>query len=240
MTDRWFKLVLVLAGFCLQLPTQALSAAPDGDGIDVALLLYEEQEAGTDVYPIRVLVNDRHIRIDDNLDEGDFVLLDRETRRLYSISREEQNILVVNYRPVEAKLPAGLELSEVETTDPEAPRIQGRPTVNRQLLANGEICLQVVVVPGLMDAAVNGLAEYARVLGMRQLNSMDVVPESMQTPCFLSRHAYAPARHLGQGLPVQEWDGAGYRRALVGFNESVRVSPALFRLPAGYAEFSLD
>ncbi len=164
MTERWFTLVLVFAGICLQLPAQALSAAPAGDGIEVAMLLYEEQEAGTDVYPIRVMVNDRHIRIDDSADEGDFVLLDRETRRLYSISREEQNILVVDYRPVEVKLPAGLELSEVETTDPAAPRIQGRPTVNRQLLANGEVCLQVVVVPGLMNTAVNGLAEDARVL----------------------------------------------------------------------------
>ncbi len=87
----------------------------------------------------------------------------------------------------------------------------------------------MVVVPGLLDAAVSGLAEYARVLGMRQLNSMDVVPESVQTPCFLSRYAYAPARHLDRGLPVQEWDGAGYRRTLVDFNASTMVSPALFR-----------
>jgi hypothetical protein len=231
---------MVLAGICLALPLLARADLPAGDGVEVAMLLYEEQEAGTDVYPVRVLVNDRHVRIDDGNDSGDFVLLERATRRLSSVNHDERNILVIDYRAAAAELPPDLELSQEQTTDPAAPAIQGKRPVNFRLLANGGICQQLVVVPGLLDTAVSGLAEYERVLAARQLHSMETVPKSVQTPCFLSRYAYAPARHLEHGLPLQEYDWTGYRRSLVDFKASLRVAAALFRLPDGYAEFGLD
>ena len=60
----------------------------------------------------------------------------------------------------------------------------------------------------------------------------------MQTPCFLSRHVYAPARHLLEGLPVSEWDESGYRRTLVDYRENGMVAADLFELPDDYERFS--
>ena len=224
---------------CLLYPMHAQPAYPASEVVDVVMLLYEEQEAGTDVYPVRILVSDTHVRIDDGHDKDNFVLLDRDSRRLSSVNHAERNILVIDYRAVEIQPPDDLELTEIETIDTTAPKIQGRQLLNRQLLANGETCLQLMVVPGLLDEAVSGLAEYARVLGARQLNNMGTVPDSMQTPCFLSRYAYAPARHLRNGLPVLEQDAAGYRRSLVNFRAAEQVPSELFSLPDGYEEFRL-
>lgn len=221
---------------CLSFSPKALTAQT----LDVAMLLYEEQEAGTDVYPVRILVGDKHLRIDDGYDQGDYILLDRTSRRLYSVNHAERNILVVHSRVTEKQLPADLVLTQKETADATAPTIQGKIPVNRQLLANGELCLQVVVVPDLMDAAVSGMAEYAQVLGSRQLKNLDGLPESVKTPCYLSRYVYAPARHLRNGLPLIERDTSGYYRSLLNYKLSESVSAAIFALPDSYELIQLD
>jgi hypothetical protein len=105
-------------------------------------------------------------------------------------------------------------------------------------LANGEICYQAVTVPEVMEAAVAGMAEYTTVLGERQLNNMGSVPGSMQTPCFLSRYVYAPARHYHDGLPVQEWDDTGFFTTLTDFSENETVPATVFELPGEYERFS--
>ena len=230
----------VLGTLILCLPVADLPAAESAAVTTVTVLHYEEQEAGTDPYPVRILISEGHVRIDGGNDADDFILLDRASRRLASVSHEEQNMLMVDYRERDAGVPADLELSERETRDTESPAIQGRQPVNRQYLANGEVCLHAVVVPGLLDEAVAGLADYARVLGMRELGSLQLMPEALRTPCYLSRFVYAPARHLDRGLPVAEWDDRGYRRSLVNFERETHVPATLFRLPPGYDRFSLD
>ena len=121
-----------------------------------------------------------------------------------------------------------------------APRIQGRQPVNHRYLANDELCLQTVTVPGLLDGAVTAMAEYSGILAARELQNLDKVPVAMKTPCYLARYVHAPAWHLQDGLPLQEWDAAGYRRSLVNFVASEEVPATLFRLPAGYEELRLN
>ena len=81
---------------------------------------------------------------------------------------------------------------------------------------------------------------HAGVLAARQKNTLESVPDFMRTPCFFARYIHAPAQHLENGLPIQEWDATGYRRSLVDFDESRRVSRTVFSLPTGYDRFSLD
>lgn len=230
----------VLAGGLL-LAMAAAAAAPDGSGAPGASLLwYEEQEAGTDSYPVRIIVNADYVRIDDADDNGDFVLLDRTSHTLYSVSREERSILVVDYHAHPLNLPDGLTLDAVQEADESAPAIAGRQALLLNLTANGTGCYHVAAVPGLLDAAVAGMADYARVLGERQRGSLHAVPAEMQTPCFLARYVYAPDWHLQHGLPVQEWDGAGYRRALVNYRAEAPVDPGLFELPEAYRRLHMD
>ena len=78
------------------------------------------------------------------------------------------------------------------------------------------------------------------VLGNRQFSDMTSLPEEMQTPCFLSRYVYVPARHLRHGLPISEWDESGYRRTLVDYREDETVKADLFTLPETYEKFRPD
>lgn len=209
--------------------------ASEAEGqVDASVLWYEEQEQGTDVYPVRILVTDNYLRIDDGADESDFVLLIRRTKLLYSVSHEEQTTLQIEHHAPGVSMPDSLKLSEEVQTDADAPAIGGNKPRHVRLMANGAVCYEVVTVPGLLKEVAVALAEYERALGDRQLNNLQDVPEEMQTPCFLSRYAYAPDRRYLQGLPIQEWDETGYRRALVNYSEASSISTTLFEVPAAY------
>lgn len=204
------------------------------------LLVYEEQEPGTEVYPVRVLITPDYLRFDDGADDGDYLLLDRSTRTAYSVAHEESSILVLDV-PVSGKRPSGeITLEEKRTPDPDAPLVAGTRPLTVEYLADGERCMQAVVVPGFLSGAADALAEYARLLGDRQYRDLDTVPADMRTGCFLARYIYHTDRHLAEGLPLQEWDDAGYRRSLVGFEENAVFPDGLFSLPDGYGEIRLD
>jgi len=204
----------------------------------VSMLFYEEQEAGTDLYPVRVLVSPGFLRLDDGYAESDFVLLDRHKKTIFSVSHEDHSIMVIENSPNDAALPADINLTVIRTPEKEAPTIAGNQPEHLQYLANGETCFQSVTVSGVLETVVAVMAEYAELLADRQLNNMQVVPLNMQTPCFLSRYAYAPAWHLQYGLPLQEWDSSGYKKSLVDFSDDETMPLALFELPEEYVRFS--
>lgn len=230
----------LLAAACNRSSDEPPSAVTDDGMVSVDWLLYEEQEQGTGQYPVRILVSRDYVRLDDNYDGSDFVLLDRRSRKLFSVSHEEGNILVIDSKPGDTSLPPDIVLTEVRNEDDDAPTIAGNAPLHVQYMADDVLCYEAVVIPGLLEDVTEALTEYVELLGLRQLNSLDAVPDTMQTPCFLSRYVYRPERHLTEGLPVQEWDAAGYQRTLVDYGEKQPVSRSLFVLPDGYEQFQID
>ncbi len=208
-------------------------------GYTATVLLYQEQEAGTDSYPVRVLVSPEYLRIDDGYAESDFVLLDRAARIVFSVSHEDRSILVIQHTTAEHQVPAGIHMELEQEIDIDAPPVAGKQPVHFRFIANADVCHEAMVVPGLLDDAIKGFIEYEEILASLQLKNLANTPETVQTPCYLTRYAYAPARHLRQGFPIQEWDDAGYRRTLMDYREAEPVTGDLFRLPEGYEHFSL-
>jgi hypothetical protein len=227
---------LLIAG-CSRNNDELPMPAQEGSTVSVDWLLYEEQEQGTGQYPVRILVSKHYLRFDDNYDASDFLLLDRRTHTLFSVSHEERSILVIEGKPRVTSLPADIVLTEERSEDGDAPTIGGHAPLHVRFMANNELCYEAVIVPGLMEMVAEALIEHAELLGLRQLDSLESFPESMQTPCFLSRYAYRPARHYREGLPVREWDSEGYLRTLTDFGKNRSVSPALFTLPDDYEQF---
>ena len=237
-TGWWW--LLVLTGICQQLTACNRTGDVTPDTLEVDVLLYDEQEPGTDVYPVRILASNEYLRLDDNYDDSDFVLLERQSGTIYSVSHEENSILVIDNHPTDKQLPSTAVLTDVREEDSKAPLIAGSHPVHVLYKANEQLCYEAIIVPGLMEQVTSAMIEYVEILGRRQLNSLHTVPEEMQTPCFLSRYGYAPARHLVDGLPVQEWDASGYRRTLTNFKNQERVSTGLFELPDNYEHYRID
>ena len=215
---------------------QADEATPPTTAATV--LIYNEEEPGTGSYPVRYLITADSLRIDDGHDASDYVLVDRRSGIINSVSHEHGNILVIR-RQASPQPPASLALRLEAVPDSAAPGIGGRQPEHYRYLANDELCYEAVTLPGLLPDAVSALVEYEQLLAGQQAASLESTPVEFRTPCFLSRYIYTPARHLEQGLPVEVWDAAGYRRMLVDYSEAVSVPQHLFTLPPEYTEFAL-
>ena len=144
-------------------------------------------------YPVRILVSRQYLRFDDNYDASDFLLLDRRTRTLFSVSHEERSILVIDSQSGDASLPADIVLTEERVADGNAPKIAGQSPLHVRFRANDELCYEAFVIPGVQQEMTAALTEYLQLVGLRLLQTLDTVPKAMQTPCFLSRYVYRPA-----------------------------------------------
>ena len=209
------------------------------EAVAATMLLYQEQEPGTDTYPLRLLITQDFVRSDDGADAGSFLLYDRREKVLYSVSHEERRILVIQDPPFDRHWPETLRLEDQLTLAEEAPRIGGHPVYAYSLVSDGSLCQQSMVVPGLLAEAGKAISEVRDLLAARQHKDLDKTPEEFRTACFLANYVYAPGRNLEHGFAVQEANSAGLHRLLVDYRLEFDTDPRLFKLPARYEQYAL-
>jgi len=204
------------------------------------LIVFEEQEPGLDAYTTRMVLNDRYLRIDDGVDNNDFVLFDRDKRVIYSVSAARKTILTIQPAVVEPKLPFEVRLTGERQNDGDLPAVGGKASVRYRFNANEQPCYELVAVPGLMPLAVAALREYRRVLSQEHAAHVHKIPAELQDACDLAMNVTAPARHLDFGFPIYFGSITGRVRRLVDYNERFVAAPDLFKLPEGYSKFSIE
>jgi len=198
---------------------------------EVDLLVYRVKERDAPAYISRILVSDAYVRIDEgeNSPNG-YTLYNRVSHRIYNVDPEEETVLVLQ-PPVEQPVaPGKFHLEERLVADPAAPPLSGHPPRQLGLWAEGKHCRTLQVVEGLMPRAVQGLRELR--LALARLQGQGPANE-MQDPCDLAEYLYAPARHLGHGLPLADVM-AGKRQVLVDFDPAFEAPDELFQVPAEY------
>lgn len=203
-----------------------------------AMLVYKVWEQGAPPYISRMLVIDDYVRLDEGLDTGDFTLFDRRQEIIYNVAHSNQMVLVIAPGAVELPDQQALILSETSKVDDKAPQISGVAPRQVELLANGELCSQLVVVPGLMESALQGLRDLKLVLARVQAKTLSAMPLEFQSACDLAMNVQAPTRSLDQGMPIQE-TGMGRRQVLLDFTEQHTVADALFDLPSDYGRMGM-
>ncbi len=205
------------------------------------LLQFSITEPGMDAYSSRVIVTERHLRMDDGdgAPDEDYILMDREDGTLYSVTHSDQTVFVI--RPL-AEAPKTFAQPELRTervaTAPDTPAVAGQIPQHHHLYVAGKACHNVVSIALLPDS-VAALAQFRRTLAGPRALSLASLPADMQDPCDLAVNIYHPDWPLRFGLPIQEWSEVEERaRAVVDFAEDYEADPALFELPANYERFS--
>ena len=213
---------------------QNTAAETRADGrTPVTMLRFEESEPATGVYPVRMLVSNRRIRIDDGPGSADYILYDDDKKQIFSVVAANRRVLVIAPPPYQPP-PADLNLREEKVTDDNIPAAADY----HRYYADGVLCRHFVTKPGFLPAAARILANYHKVLAAQQQETARATPAELQTPCFLANYPYAPAASPS-GLPIQQWDNTGYRRSLQAFEQDHPVDPALFTLPDYYNYFGV-
>jgi len=203
-------------------------------------LLYKVEEPGVEPYESRIIITDEYIRLDENKDGNDFVLVDRKKETVYSVSSDNDAILVVKRKPVTVTSPIELHPDTVRTLEKNAPQIDGRELAHYIFKINGEACQDAMIAEGLMKGATEAIAEYRNILAGQHASTFSSTPADLRNACDMAMHIFQPDRYLQFGLPVHERDHTGYQRSLIDFDDAYEVNPALFTLPAEFGQFSID
>lgn len=203
---------------------------PEGE----LMLMFQEQEPGLEPYATRMLINEHFVRMDDGLDNSDYVLFDRQLQTIYSVSHINRTILVVHSKPIQGEPPMDLEMDARKSDHPDAPQVAGTQPVEYALTVNDKACSRVMSVPDFLPQGVEALREFQRTLAGQHAENLPKTPAEMLDPCFVAYQVFAPVRHLQYGFPIQQWDAAGNSRSLVDYQQGLSVDPALFTLPESY------
>lgn len=218
--------IVILAGL--------LFAAATASAQQASLLVYKVWERGIEPYVSRMLITPDHVRLDEGGGVDGYTLFDRDLEILYNVVPEDKVVFVMSSdEPPPDENPALILDARVEV-DAQAPKVVGKQPRTVALLANGEVCSELVVIEGEMQDALDGLSELKLALARFQAGMMQAMPLSERTACDLAEGVHAADRSLQFGLPLQERN-ANRRQVLVDFSSTFEVEAAMFEIPAGYA-----
>jgi len=234
----------VLLALWVGIPFVGAQAGGDGlrageAGVGVTEIWFEEGEPGISTYPMRMLVSEGFLRMDDGDDRGDYILYDRGARVITSVDHAARSLIRIVHRSVEITPPLSLDTQIRVREEPGEPDVVGRRPKHVGVMANGETCYELIAVPGLLEPARRAMQELLETLAGEQAMNLGKTPVEMQTACVLTNLVFDPAKRLDYGFPIREWDDRGHVRALVRFEEGLSTDPGLFAIPAGYRIISL-
>lgn len=218
-------------------------AAPAGTERHEATLInfVEHQANGGGVYRTRFVVTPAFMRIDSGPGSHDFILLNRKQRKIYRVDSGDRTIMVIDTDRIKVKPPFPLELGERDLGPMKgAPTIDGRRPVHFQFSARGQLCYDVVAVPGLMKDALAAMRQFRRILADDSTVTFNLTPADLQNACDMARSTFAPTRQLEHGFPIEERRADGHTRSLENFDRHFKPKPGLFELPKGYQTFTIQ
>lgn len=215
----------------------ALAASSDPVQQRSLVIWFQEREAETALYSVRMIVNAQFLRIDDGEDRGDFVLLNRAAQTIYSVDHDNQSILVITAGTVALDQNKELHQTVEKLQDDASPDIAGRPVTVYRLYTNNQLCFEVAAAEGLLDDAVQSLREFHRILAAEQAGLVEQMPAELRSDCDLSATVFFPDRYLQFGFPVRQRGYDGKERALQDFQTEFMADPVLFEVPLHYRQF---
>lgn len=217
-------LAVLLCCFSLAVQAEAL-AQPSGE--TMAEVNFMDQPADSGGYLTRLLVTARYLRMDYGQDRDDYVLFDREAHRIYNVTHDQREILVIEAGAVDMPKPEKWEVSEDMLSDE-----RGKRTFN--IMVNGATCSRITASPSFLPEVTQALGDFNEVMTATQSKTFLATPPALRQPCDLARYVFEPKFWLKNGLPLYEADADGSIRRLLNYQTGVPVREGIFSLPKTY------
>ncbi len=242
-TRQWPAVIvslLALVLYCTVSVSAAVESRVDNPKSVSTLIWFQERESGTENYLVRMIANNRYLRIDDGEESSGFVLFNRDQKTIYSVDHENRSVLVLSDKAVILDKPEMFDLTEEEVSSEGSPPIGGKKVKIHRLYTNKQLCFEVASAAGLLDDAVDVLREFHRALAAEQAIMMQHMPKELASDCDLSDMVFVPDRYLRFGFPVRQRDYNEKLRELRDFDSNYQADPRLFELPMGYRRITTE
>ncbi|MDH5423821.1 MAG: hypothetical protein OEY29_02355 [Gammaproteobacteria bacterium] len=215
-----------------------LSVDISAESRSVITVHFDEREKGIDPYPVRYIFAGNILRVDDNTNDGDFILYDDKKRVIYSVNHDDSTILVIENK--DWKMPVFTFQRNVSwRLIEDAPAFDSKPVYNYWLSANEKVCTEAQVVEGFLIKEAHLLKRYRQTLSAGQVDAIAATPEDMRTPCLLIDNVYNTGSVYEKGFPIQQWHLNGLQRIMTTYKKDTQYKESLFVLPKDYKKYSM-
>lgn len=194
---------------------------------------FMDQQANSGGYVTRFLVNEGYLRMDFGQDRDDYVLFDRAKRRVYNVTHDQRQILLIEPGEVTIPKPEKWDVDEDTLNDD-----RGKRTFD--ITVNGVRCSRITASPSFLPEVVQALGDFNEIMSATQAATYLATPPEMRHPCELARYIFEPKRWLKSGFPLHEANIDGSIRRLLNYQSGVPVRHGLFALPATYRTIRLS
>ena len=190
-------------------------------------LIYMDQEGDGGGFVTRYLVTERYLRLDFGRDREDYVLFDRQEKRVYNVSHEQQEVLLFEPGEVSVKPLQEWVIKEDITENKDS---QKRVSI----IVNGTVCTRLAATQGFLPEMAQALQEFQEVMAATHAGSYLATPENQRDHCDLARLVLSPQRWFKHGMPFDELRSNGFSRRLLNFQAGVAIRPKALEVPKHY------
>jgi len=222
-------LILTVIGF------STLQAA---DSIKITELMYQEAAPGVGVYPYRILSNDEFLRFDGGNDNDGYILYERKNNRVISVNHEDQTRIIIQPKSKTMYKNEKINVDFIHTELEKSPQLQGKKAKMHDIVANENLCRQVLSFEGLLPNFIKIWQEYEDLMQRQNQQTLSRTPLDMQTDCFITNNISHASSFLNFGLPFSIKSKDGTLRILQNYQQVEK--PKLFVTPpSNYREFKI-
>lgn len=205
--------------------------------ISSTVVIYQDVEKGIEPYITRFIINKEFMRIDDGKPNTGYVLLNRKKDIIYSVSLENESILLIAKKLLKLKKPADLSPQVLIHKNPSKLKLEGKQAHEFEVQVGGKHCRSNIVVNGVLPEFVAALKQYRSILANQHAQNLFKTPVNMRDKCFMSYDIYHHGLHTSRGLVLRSWDNKGKQSMLRDYKRNQTVSEQLFTLPKKYSRF---
>ncbi len=223
-------LIAVLGGFAQQAMAEKT--------IMLTEIIYKETSPGVGSYPYRILVNDEFLRFDGGKDEDGYILFNREFKQVVSVNHDDQSRFYIQPKSKKPYENSKIKVDVVHTKLKKAPKIQNIEAKMHNIVANENLCRQVLSFEGLLPKVTKAWKEFEEIMQTQNQLTLSRTPQDMQTDCFITNNITHASQFLDFGLPFSIKSKDGTTRILQSYS-NIEKLVSIMRVPADYREFGL-
>ncbi len=203
----------------------------------VLVLIFKEQDPDGSAYISRMIINDAFLRLDYGQDQAGFILFDRNSQVINSITFHDRSVMVIAAKKVVQKSPIKLKLSSKRIASAKVKLIETTEMLHHRFFANELRCFDSFIIPNFIPDASKALKNYYAALAGEHAQTMHRIPEEMLDACDLAINIFSSDRHFNEGFPIRELFYDGKERALLDFDEKYMMDEKWRQIPEDFTRY---
>ena len=231
------KTLLSLLPFMLMIQPFSMLLAESNNEIklDITEIIFEEIEPGIEPFKSRLLLGEFFLRLDDDDDQGDFLLFDRKTHEVHSFNHEEKSHLIM--KPLTAKaMDFKVDFKVEQNKLQGAPKVNGTSAVQHLFYADGQLCKKSINVPDFFPEVTLTLIDYEQAIVQQNNQTLSRIPNNVRSSCYMANNYLHASDYLKVGFPLFVSDDQGRQKKLLGFRQ-LKKHHSIMLQPEGYSVY---